>query len=77
VKLSELTAAFQKVQSVAGDVDVVLKDVGSEAKTVIKSIGLHIDPSSGQAGGTVELEHGAAEPEAPPAPPAAAPEPPA
>jgi len=76
MKVSELAAALQKVQQVAGDVPVVLKAVEGGVETALLSIGVHIDPTSAE-GGTAELEHGeqsapapAPEPE-PAAPPAA------
>jgi len=75
MKVTELIAALQKVQQVAGDVPVVLKDVEGDAETALLSIGVHIDPTSGSPVGGVTLEHGEqpasppVEPEAP-APPA-------
>lgn len=57
MKVSELTAALQKVQQVAGDVEVVLRHLDQGAETVLKSIGVHINPASGTAGGQAVLEH--------------------
>lgn len=75
MKVSELTAALQKVQQVAGDVDVVLKDVEGGAETDLLSLGVHIGTSPDDQASRVELEHGTAqqplpvdpEPAAPPA----------
>lgn len=63
---SELTAALQKVQQIAGDIPVTLVRVEDEAETVLKSIGIHIDPSSGAVEGGLVLEHGAVSPSNPP-----------
>lgn len=55
--ISELSAALQKVQQVAGDIPVVLKDIEHGVETELRALGIHIDPSSGSASSTVELEH--------------------
>lgn len=76
MKITELVAALNKVQQIAGDIPVVLKDLGTETETVVHSLGLHFNPSDSSTGGNVTIEHGPAdetstpEPE-PPAPPAA------
>lgn len=58
--LSELQGLLSKVQSIAGDVEIVLKDAVSEAETVITDLGIHLDPTSATAGGTLEVTHGPA-----------------
>lgn len=66
--VSELLSVLQRVQQVAGDVPVIVKDLEHDAETVLQSIGLHIDPSGGQAGGSVVLEHATAKPADPTSP---------
>lgn len=68
--ISELLAALGKVNQLAGDIPIVLKHVESEAETELLSLGLHIDPTSAEVGGSVTLEHGT-----PPAAPAPTPTP--
>jgi hypothetical protein len=65
--VSQLIAALQKVSQLAGDVPVVLKHAESEAETVLQSIGVHINPTTGETSGEAVLEHGDA-PDTPPAP---------
>ena len=62
MKLSDLQALLTKVQTIAGDVDVVLKAADTEAQTVISDLAIHLDPSTGQAGGTLEVTHAPAGP---------------
>ena len=64
MKLSDLQQLLTKVQTIAGDVEVVLKDAVSEAETVITDLGIHLDPTTAQAGGTLTIEHGVAAPAA-------------
>lgn len=71
---SELIAALNKVNQVAGDVPVVLKRIEDDAVTELATIGVHIDPTSGSTSGQVVLEHATPAP-APLAPPAVEPEP--
>jgi len=70
MKVSDLLAALQKVQQVAGDVDVVLKDVDQGVETALLSLGVHISASTGDTSGAVVFEHGHAQ-----LPPPAEPEP--
>lgn len=70
MKASELSGALGRVQQVAGDVDVLLRDLDTGAVTALRSLGVHIDPSADGTGGTVYLEHNA-EPAPDPAPAAA------
>lgn len=71
MKLSELIAGLNKLTQFAGDLPVVIKDVESEAETVLHSIGVNIDPTSGTANGSVTINHGTApEPAPEPAAPA-------
>lgn len=67
MKLSELTALFSKVNSIAGDVEIVLKDAETDIEHVITDLSIHLDPSSGAVGGALTVEHGVA-PEPDPAP---------
>lgn len=62
MKISDLQGLLGKVQSIAGDVEVVLKAAETEVETVITDLGIHLDPSSGNAGGTLEVTHGTAAP---------------
>lgn len=71
MKISDLTSLLSRVQSIAGDVEVVLKAAESEVETVITDLGIHLDPTSAAAGGTLTIEHGTA----PPPPPVDAPSP--
>jgi hypothetical protein len=57
VKVSELQGLLSKVQSVAGDVEVILKSAETEAQTVISDLAIHLDPSTGQTGGSLEVTH--------------------
>lgn len=57
--ISELKAALDKIAGVAGDIEVVLQEVGSEARTVVHSLGVKIDAGTGATSSTVTLEHGA------------------
>lgn len=66
--VSELLAALQKVQQVAGDVPVVLKHVENGAESELLSLGIHIGASSPDQTGRVELEHGDAPPASEPEP---------
>ena len=68
MKLSELQTVLSKVSQIAGDVDVVLKAAEGDLETVITDLGIHLDPTSGNAGSTLTIEHGTAPPEPPPAP---------
>lgn len=68
MKLSELQALFSKVNSIAGDVEVVLKSAEDEVETVITDLAVHLDPTTGATGGTLEVTHGAASPAPPPDP---------
>jgi hypothetical protein len=65
MKISDLTALLSRVQSIAGDVEVVLKAAETEVETVITDLGIHLDPTSAAAGGTLTIEHGTATPPAP------------
>lgn len=65
MKISELAGLLAKVQNIAGDVDVVLKDAASEVETVITDFVMHLSPSDGSVTGGVSIEHGPA-PAAPP-----------
>lgn len=56
---SEIIAALQKVQSIAGDIPVVLRRVEDDVETELLSIGVHIDPATSSTKGSVALEHGA------------------
>lgn len=76
-RISELSAALGKVQQVAGDVPVILRDAESGAETVLLSLGINLDPSGDLAGGNVVFEHGQSAPVPEPAPPAPDPAPPA
>lgn len=71
MKISELVAALNKVQQVAGDVAVVLYDLDAKIKTELVDLDVHIDPTTGEAGSAVVLDHAATPPEAPPAKPPA------
>lgn len=71
MKLSELIAGLNKLTQFAGDLPVVIKNVESEAETVLHSIGINIDPSSGTANGSVTINHGTAPEPAPEPAPAA------
>jgi hypothetical protein len=57
VKISELTAALNKVSQVAGDVDLVLRQVDADAPTFLHGLLLDFDPVAGAAGSTVTIEH--------------------
>lgn len=64
MKLSDLIAAGQKLTPLVGDAEVVLRDVDSDAKTVIHALSVDLDPSGDTTGNTVTVKHGAAsEPE--------------
>lgn len=71
MKISDLSALLAKVQSIAGDVDVVLKAAETAAETVITDLGIHLDPTTAVAGGTLEIQHAPATPPPPEAPPIA------
>lgn len=76
MQLSQLVAAFQKVQQIAGDIPVALNVAESLAEseaaalhislplnpghTATVSIGKHVEPASGEQGGLTD-------PQAPPA----------
>jgi hypothetical protein len=65
VKISELTALFAKVQNIAGDVEVALKNVESEAETVITDLTIHLSPADGATNGGLTIEHATAGPPPP------------
>lgn len=69
MKLSDLASLLAKVQSIAGDVDVVLHDAASGVETVVTDLAVHLDPTSGNPGSTLTIEHGTAPPLPPPAEP--------
>ena len=70
--ISDLVGLLGKVQSMAGDVDVVLRHAVDGVETVVKDLQIHLTPSTGQAGGSLVIEH-----ETAPAPPPPEPAPPA
>lgn len=73
MKISDLSSLLTKVQSIAGDVEVVLKSAETELETVITDLAVHISPETGSTGGTLEVEHAPAVPAplADPSPPSA------
>lgn len=76
MKISDLSNLLTKVQSIAGDVEVVLKHAEQEAETVITDLGIHLDPQSATTTGSLVIEHDtappvAAEPETSPTEPTA------
>jgi hypothetical protein len=66
LKISDLTGLLNKVQQIAGDVEVELQAAEGEAKSFITDLGIHLDPTTASAGGTLTITHGDAPP--PPAP---------
>lgn len=65
MKISELSSALSKVSQIAGDVEVVLRDASTGAETELKTLGLKLDPSTGESGSSVTIEH-SAKPSTPP-----------
>lgn len=59
--LAELIQGFQKFSQFAGDLPVVIRDVETEAETILHSIGIQVDPS-GNATGKVTINHAATPP---------------
>lgn len=57
MKVSELTAALQKVQQIAGDVEIKVKHAEQDIETVLRDIVVHVDPASGGASGKAVLQH--------------------
>lgn len=57
MKASELTAIIAKVQQVAGDVDIVLRNAETAAETAITDLVVHLSPQTGATGGTLSIEH--------------------
>lgn len=72
MKVSELSAALAKVQTIAGDAEIVLRDALSDAETVITDLGVKLDLTGGAKDGTLVVGHSAAEPVEPEAPAAPA-----
>lgn len=69
MKISELQAVLTKAQQVAGDADVILRDVEHDAETVVKSLGLELGVKAGDGNAaTVTVTHGPADPATPAAP---------
>lgn len=66
MKISELSNLLTKVQSIGGDLDVVLHDAAEEAETVITDLAVHISPESGGVDGKLTITHGDAPPPAAP-----------
>ena len=66
--ISELVSALNRVTQLAGDIPVVLKDVETEAETVLLSLGIKIDPAADTASSSVTIEHGPAPEPVTPAP---------
>ena len=67
VTITQLVAALQKVNQIAGDIPVVVKHVEQDAETALLHFGLDLDPASGSTGSKLILTHGPA-PAAPAAP---------
>lgn len=62
MKISELSNLLTKVQSIGGDLDVVLQDAKTELETVINDLAVHISPESGTVDGKLVIAHGDAPP---------------
>ena len=60
MKLSELSSLLTKVQSIAGDVDVVLRAAEGDLETVISDLVVHIDPTTGSPESTLAIVASAA-----------------
>jgi hypothetical protein len=76
VNISELVAALNKVNQVAGDIPIVLHELEGEAETEVKALILAFDPTSGETSSKVAISHGPVT-TAPPAAPEPAVSPPA
>lgn len=71
--ISEVQSLLQKVQQVAGDVPVVLKDIESGNVSGLVSVGIELVADAVDAVNQVTISHGTATPAPPPAPAPAAP----
>lgn len=55
--VQDLITGLQKVLQVAGDIPVVVRHLETETVTELRSLGVHIDPTTGGTAGQVVLEH--------------------
>lgn len=62
MKISDLSQLLSRVQQTAGDLEVVFKAAEGDAETVITDLGIHLDPTSGETVGKLEIAHGTAPP---------------
>lgn len=73
MNISEVTALLARVQQVAGDVPVVLRDIESGNISGLVSVGIELVADAVDAVNQVTISHGTSTPAPPPAPAPAAP----
>lgn len=66
--ISELIAALDRAQQFAGDIPVILRAAESAAESIVTTLGIHLDPSTGGSSSVVHLEHAVPVPVVEPAP---------